>query len=225
MPAHILIIEDDPSIGKLLRRALLLEKYDIELAATGYDGLDAFTRNRPDLVILDLMLPGIDGIEVCHRIREISTLPILMLTAKAEIDDRVLGLDSGADDYVTKPFDIDELLARVRALLRRSETQPPRQTLQFADLVMDTAARSVHRGSREIDLTAREFDILELFLRHPNQVLTRAQIYDDIWSYDFGGESNIIEVYVRYLRTKLEAAGEPRLIHTKRGAGYILREP
>ena len=225
MPAHILIIEDDPSIGKLLRRALLLEKYDIELAATGYDGLDAFTRNRPDLVILDLMLPGIDGIEVCHRIREISTLPILMLTAKAEIDDRVLGLDSGADDYVTKPFDIDELLARVRALLRRSETQPPRQTLQFADLVVDTAARSVHRGEREIELTAREFDILDLFLRHPKQVLTRAQIFDEIWSYDFGGESNIIEVYVRYLRTKLEAAGEPRLIHTKRGAGYILREP
>lgn len=225
MPAHILIIEDDPSIGKLLRRSFLLEKYEIDMAATGYEGLDAFTRNRPDLVILDLMLPGIDGIEVCHRMREVSNLPILMLTARAEIDDRVLGLDSGADDYVTKPFDIDEVLARVRALLRRSETQAPRQTLQFADLVMDTAARSVRRGQREIELTAREFDILELFLRHPNQVLTRAQIYDDIWSYDFGGESNIIEVYVRYLRTKLEAEGEPRLIHTKRGAGYILREP
>lgn len=225
MPARILIIEDDPSIGKLLRRSFLLEKYEIDMAATGYEGLDAFTRNRPDLVILDLMLPGIDGIEVCHRMREVSNLPILMLTARAEIDDRVLGLDSGADDYVTKPFDIDEVLARVRALLRRSETQAPRQTLQFADLVMDTAARSVRRGQREIELTAREFDILELFLRHPNQVLTRAQIYDDIWSYDFGGESNIIEVYVRYLRTKLEAEGELRLIHTKRGAGYILREP
>lgn len=224
MPARILIIEDDPSIGKLLRRSFLLEKYEIDMAATGYEGLDAFTRSRPDLVILDLMLPGIDGIEVCHRMREVSNLPILMLTAKAEIDDRVLGLDSGADDYVTKPFDIDEVLARVRALLRRSETQAPRQTLQFADLVMDTAARSVRRGQREIELTAREFDILELFLRHPNQVLTRAQIYDDIWSYDFGGESNIIEVYVRYLRTKLEAEGESRLIHTKRGAGYILRE-
>ncbi len=224
MPARILIVEDDPSIGKLLRRSFLLEKYEIDMAATGYEGLDAFTRNRPDLVILDLMLPGIDGIEVCHRMREVSNLPILMLTARAEIDDRVLGLDSGADDYVTKPFDIDEVLARVRALLRRSETQAPRQTLQFADLLMDTAARSVRRGQREIELTAREFDILELFLRHPNQVLTRAQIYDDIWSYDFGGESNIIEVYVRYLRTKLEAEGEPRLIHTKRGAGYILRE-
>lgn len=224
MSARILIIEDDPSIGKMLRRSLLLEKYEVELATTGYDGLDAFNRNRPDLVILDLMLPGIDGIEVCRRLREVSSLPILMLTAKAEIEDRVLGLDSGADDYVIKPFDIDEVLARVRALLRRVETPTPPSTLQFADLVVDTAARSAHRGAREIDLTAREFDILELFLRHPNQVLTRAQIYDDIWSYDFGGESNIIEVYVRYLRTKLEAAGEPRLIHTKRGAGYILRE-
>lgn len=224
MPIRILIIEDDPSIGKMLRRSLLLEQYEVELATTGYDGLDAFNRDRPDLVILDLMLPGIDGIEVCRRMREVSNLPIFMITARSEIEDRVLGLDSGADDYAIKPFDIDEVLARVRALLRRIETQPPPQTLRFADLMMDISARSVRRGQREVELTAREFDILELFLRHPNQVLTRAQIYDDIWSYDFGGESNIIEVYVRYLRTKLEAGGEPRLIHTKRGAGYILRE-
>ncbi|MBX7236298.1 MAG: response regulator transcription factor [Caldilineales bacterium] len=224
MPIRILIVEDDPSIGKLLRRSLLLEEYEVELATTGYDGLDAFNRDRPDMVILDLMLPGIDGIEVCRRIREVSNLPIFMITARSTIEDRVLGLDSGADDYSVKPFDIDEVLARVRALLRRVEIQAPPQILRFADLVMDVAARSVHRGEREVELTAREFDILELFLRHPNQVLTRAQIYDDIWSYDFGGESNIIEVYVRYLRTKLEAGGELRLIYTKRGAGYILRE-
>ncbi|NOX63422.1 MAG: response regulator transcription factor [Chloroflexi bacterium] len=221
----ILIIEDDPSIGKLLRRSLLLEGYDVEMALNGFEGLKAFSAHRPDLVILDLMLPGIDGIEVCRRIREESDAPIIMLTARDAVDDRVLGLDSGADDYVTKPFDIDELLARVRAQLRRVESQPQKRVLKFADLTMDTAARSVFRGDREIELTAREFDLLELFMRHPNQVLTRSQIYEEIWNYDFGGESNIIEVYIRYLRTKLEAEGEPRLIHTKRGAGYILREP
>lgn len=224
MSIKILIIEDDPSIGKLLRRALILEGYETDLSDDGYKGLDAFSKEEPDLVILDLMLPGIDGIEVCRRIRETSPLPILMLTARDMVEDRVLGLDSGADDYVTKPFDPDELLARVRALLRRSESQPQNEVLELADLVMDTAARSVYRDQREVELTAREFDMLELFMRHPNQVLTRAQIYDDIWHYDFGGSSNIIEVYIRYLRTKLEAEGESRLIHTKRGAGYILRE-
>ncbi|MCW5858022.1 MAG: response regulator transcription factor [Caldilineales bacterium] len=203
MPIRILIVEDDPSIGKLLRRSLLLEEYEVELATTGYDGLDAFNRDRPDMVILDLMLPGIDGIEVCRRIREVSNLPIFMITARSTIEDRVLGLDSGADDYSVKPFDIDEVLARVRALLRRVEIQAPPQILRFADLVMDVAARSVHRGEREVELTAREFDILELFLRHPNQVLTRAQIYDDIWSYDFGGESRLSSSLAAYLRTKL----------------------
>ncbi|RME82884.1 MAG: DNA-binding response regulator [Caldilineae bacterium] len=225
MPAKILIIEDDPSIGKLLRRALLLERYEATLVADGFEGLRAFAEEEPDLIILDLMLPGIDGIEVCKRIREESNVPIIMLTARDMVEDRVEGLDSGADDYVTKPFDIDELLARVRAHLRRVEAQPQKPVLQFADLVMDTAARSVRRGDREIELTAREFDLLELFMRHPNQVLTRSQIYDEIWDYDFGGSSNIIEVYIRYLRTKLEKEGEPRLIYTKRGAGYILREP
>ncbi len=225
MSARILIIEDDPSIGKLLRRALLLEGYEARLVADGLQGLDAFRSDNPDLIILDLMLPGIDGIEVCKRIREESDVPILMLTARDTVEDRVLGLDSGADDYVIKPFDIDELLARVRAQLRRAEHHQPKQILEFADLVMDTAARTVRRGDREIELTAREFDLLELFMRHPNQVISRAQIFDEIWNYDFGGESNIIEVYIRYLRTKLEAGGEPRLIHTKRGAGYILRQP
>lgn len=221
----ILIIEDDPSIGKLLLRSLLFEGYDVEMATDGYQGLEMFIKHRPDLIILDLMLPGLDGIEVCQRIREESDAPIIMLTARDSVDDRVLGLDSGADDYVTKPFDVDELLARVRAQIRRIESAPQKRILKFADLVMDTGARSVYRGDREIELTAREFDLLELFMRHPNQVLSRSQIYEEIWNYDFGGESNIIEVYIRYLRTKLEAEGEPRLIHTKRGAGYILREP
>ncbi len=225
MSVHILIVEDDPAIGKLLRRALLLEGYETTLVGNGSEGLEAFYSLKPDLIILDLMLPGIDGVEVCKRIREESDVPILMLTARDQVDDRVLGLDSGADDYVTKPFDIDELLARLRAQLRRIERKPEKQILEFADLVVDPAARSVKRGEREIELTAREFDLLELFMRHPNQVLSRAQIFDEIWNYDFGGESNIIEVYIRYLRTKLEAGGEPRLIHTKRGAGYILREP
>jgi DNA-binding response OmpR family regulator len=225
MPTKILIVEDDPSIGKLLRRALLLEGYEARLVQDGSAGLSAFHEEHPDLIILDLMLPGIDGIEVCKRIREESDVPILMLTARDTVNDRVLGLDSGADDYVVKPFDIDELLARVRAQLRRAEHKQPKQILEFADLVMDTAARTVRRGNREVELTAREFDLLELFMRHPNQVISRSQIYDEIWDYDFGGESNIIEVYIRYLRTKLEAEGEPRLIYTKRGAGYILRQP
>jgi two-component system response regulator MprA len=226
MPAQILIIEDDPKIGKLLRRALILDDYETHFVHNGFEGLRAFAENEPDLIILDIMLPSIDGIEVCKRIRAESSVPILMLTALDRVEDRVRGLDSGADDYVSKPFDIDELLARVRAQLRRSEAQPAKkQILTIADLTMDTAARSVHRHDREVDLTAREFNILELFLRHPNQVLTRTQIYDEIWDYDFGGNSNIIEVYIRYLRTKLEAEGEPRLIYTKRGAGYILREP
>lgn len=225
MSTKILIIEDDPSIGKLLRRAFLLEGYEARLVQNGLDGLSAFRQEDPDLIILDLMLPGIDGIEVCKRLRDESETPILMLTARDTVEDRVLGLDSGADDYVIKPFDIDELLARVRAQLRRAEHTQPNQFLEFADMVMDTAARTVHRKEREIELTAREFDLLELFMHHPNQVISRTQIYDEIWDYDFGGESNIIEVYIRYLRTKLEAGGEPRLIYTKRGAGYILRQP
>ncbi len=224
MTARILIIEDDPSIGKLLRRALMLEGYAVEWATTGLEGLRLFAQTTPDLIILDLMLPELDGIEVCRRLRETSQVPIVMLTARDAVEDRVLGLDSGADDYVVKPFDVDELLARLRAHLRRTQQSRTAQVLRFADLVVDTTSRSVRRGNREIELTAREFDLLVLFMRHPNQVLTRSQIYDEIWSYDFGGESNIIEVYIRYLRMKLEAGGEPRLIHTKRGVGYILHE-
>jgi DNA-binding response OmpR family regulator len=170
------------------------------------------------------MLPGMDGIEVCKRIRSVSTLPILMLTARDAVPDRVVGLDAGADDYMVKPFAFDELLARLRALFRRRQSDTPTDQLQFVDLTLNRRTRQVFRGEEEIQLTAKEFDLLELFLRHPNQVLTREVIYEHIWNYDFGGESNIIEVYVRYLRTKLEAEDRPRLIQTVRGVGYALRE-
>jgi two-component system response regulator MprA len=169
------------------------------------------------------MLPGIDGLEVCRRLRLESDVPILMLTVKDAVADRVLGLDAGADDYLVKPFDLNELLARLRALLRRAKPEEP-AILQFEDLKLDTGTHQAFRGDREIDLTAKEFDLLELFMQHPRQVLTREVIFDRVWSYDFGGESNIIEVYVRYLRQKTEAGGEPRLIHTVRGVGYVLRK-
>jgi two-component system response regulator MprA len=169
------------------------------------------------------MLPGMDGLEVCHRLRTGGSIPILMLTAKDTVQDRIQGLDAGADDYMIKPFNLDELLARVRALLRR--TQPERiPVLKFADLSLDTGSRQAQRGERTISLTAKEYELLELFLRHPKQVLTREVIFDRVWGYDFGGESNVLEVYIRYLRQKLESEGEPRLIHTVRGVGYVLRE-
>jgi two-component system response regulator MprA len=170
------------------------------------------------------MLPGLDGLEVCQRLRAAGNVPILMLTAKDTVADRVEGLDAGADDYLVKPFEFDELLARIRALLRRAKPEGAPEVLAFADLKLDTGTHQVFRGEREIELTAKEFELLELFLRHPRQVLTRDVIYDRVWGYDFGGESNIIEVYVRYLRQKTEGAQEPRLIHTVRGVGYVLRE-
>jgi two-component system response regulator MprA len=169
------------------------------------------------------MLPGIDGIEVCRRLRAAGKVPILMLTAKDSVSDRVVGLDAGADDYLVKPFNLDELLARIRALLRRTTT-PKLKEYDFEDLKLDTGTRRAYRGERIIDLTAKEYELLELFMRHPRQVLTREMIYDDVWGYDFGGESNIIEVYVRYLRQKLEESEEGRLLHTVRGMGYVLRE-
>jgi len=169
------------------------------------------------------MLPGIDGLEVCQRLRAASKVPILMLTAKDTVQDRVQGLDAGADDYIVKPFQVEEFLARVRALLRRTEAERA-PVLKFADLELDTRTRQARRGQRVIPLTAREFDLLELFMRHPRQVLTREMIFDRIWGYDFSGESNVLDVYIRYLRQKLEAEGEPRLIHTLRSVGYVLRE-
>lgn len=223
MNERILIIEDDEGIVKILKRSLAYEGYQVEAAYDGEKGLQAARERHPDLVILDLMLPSIDGVEVCMRLRASSKVPILMLTARDSLQDRVEGLDAGADDYVVKPFELDELVARVRALLRRS--QPERTpTLNFADLTLDTSTREASRKNRKISLTAKEYDLLELFLRHPRQVLTREVIFDRVWGYDFGGESNVLDVYIRYLRQKLEASGEPRLLHTIRSVGYVLRE-
>lgn len=223
MNERILIIEDDPAILKVLQRGLAYEGYLVDVATDGRSGLNMARDNHPDLVILDWMLPAMDGLEVCRRLRVGGGLPILMLTAKDTIQDRVQGLDAGADDYLVKPFNLDELLARMRALLRR--TQPERiQVYKFADLTLDTGSRQITRGTRSIQLTAKEYELLELFLRHPRQVLTRDVIFDRVWGYDFGGESNVLEVYIRYLRLKLETPGEERLLHTVRGVGYVLRE-
>ena len=223
MGSRVLVVDDDRKIGSLLRRALTAEGYIVEVAANGVDGLQAAQDRPPELVILDVMMPGLDGIEVCRRLRANSSLPILMLTAKDEVRDRVIGLDAGADDYLVKPFDLEELLARVRAQLRR-RTQQDERVLSFSDVVVDTVARIVRRGNRTIELTVKEYDLLLLFLRHPNQVLARQLILERVWGYDFGGETNVLDVYVGYLRSKLEAGGERRLIQTIRGVGYVLRE-
>lgn len=223
MNERILIIEDDPAILKILQRGLSYEGYVVDIATEGRTGLNLARDHHPDLVILDWMLPGMDGLEVCRRLRTGGSLPILMLTAKDTIQDRVQGLDAGADDYLVKPFNLDELLARIRALLRRTQTER-QQVYKFADLTMDSASRQVTRGDRLVQLTAKEYELLELFLRHPRQVLTREVIFDRVWGYDFGGESNVLEVYIRYLRQKLEAGNELRLIHTVRGVGYVMRE-
>lgn len=225
MSARILVIEDDEGITRFLRRGLAYEGYTVDVAIDGQLGLIAARDNPPDLVVLDLMLPGIDGLEVCRRLRAGGEVPILILTAKDGVNDRVLGLDMGADDYMVKPFDLDELLARIRALLRRSQPASRPKVMRFADLSLDTGTRQASRGDRVISLTAKEYELLDLFMLHPRQVLTRDVIFDRVWGYDFGGESNIIEVYIRYLRQKLEEDGEPRLLHTVRGMGYVLREP
>lgn len=223
MAERILVIEDEPKIADFLRRGLTYEGFTVEVAWDGESGLKAARDNPPDLVILDVMLPGLDGYEVCRRLRAAGPVPILMLTAKDAVPDRVKGFESGADDYVVKPFAFEELIARVRALLRRAH--PIEETvLHFADLTLNVTTREVTRGNRKIELTTKEFDLLHFFMRHPRQVLTRELIYDRIWGYDFDGESNILEVYIRYLRNKLEQNGEPRLIQTVRGVGYALRE-
>ena len=225
MAERILVVEDEARIASLISRGLRLEGYQVDVAPNGETALDKAFSNPPDLVILDVMLPDLDGLEVCRQLRAAGAEePVLMLTAKDAIPDRVAGLDAGADDYLVKPFAFDELLARIRALFRRTAPPETNAPLLFADLELNPATRRARRGEREIELTAKEYDVLDLFMRHPNQVLTRDIIYDRIWGYDFGGESNIIEVYIRYLRAKLEAAGEPRLIHTVRGVGYALRE-
>ena len=220
---RILVVDDDPEIVSFLKRGLTYEGYTVDTAGDGTEALARAREAEPDLAILDITMPGIDGLEVSRRLRQASKVPIIMLTAKGSVTDRVKGLDSGADDYLVKPFAFDELLARIRALLRRSQITEG-EALRFMDLSLDTSSREVRRGNDVIQLTAQEFDLLELLLRHPRQVLRRDMIYEKVWGYDFGGESNVIEVYMRYLRSKLEAGGQPRLIHTVRGVGYVLRE-
>jgi two-component system, OmpR family, response regulator MprA len=225
--SSILVIDDDARIVSLLRRALTYEGYTVRTALTGGAGLASARDEPPHMIVLDLMLPDVDGYEVCRRVRAAGNIPVLMLTARDEVEDRVRGLDDGADDYLVKPFALEELLARVRVLLRRAQAQaaaePP--VLRFEDLELDMASREAKRGPRAIQLSTKEFQLLSLFMRHPRQVLTRDTIMDQVWGYDYSGESNVLEVYVGYLRSKLEAGGEPRLIYTVRGAGYVLRAP
>ena len=224
MPAHILVVDDDEQIRSPLRRLLALEGFSVAVAVDGEDALRKAAERFPDLVVLDVMMPGLDGIEVCRRLRAADQrLCIIMLTARDAVPDRVLGLETGADDYVVKPFAFDELLARVRGCLRRLEGNGQSE-LRFADLKMDPRTRDVVRGNRAVNLTATEFELLRLFLQNPRVVLTRDRIYEGVWGYEFEGESKVIEVYISQLRQKLEAEGESRLIHTIRGAGYALRD-
>jgi two-component system response regulator MprA len=225
--ALVLIIEDDRSISAMLRRGLTFEGYQVTLAESGPQGLERARGIAPDLVILDVMLPGMSGFEVCKRLRADGlAVPIIMLTARDEVSDRVAGLDAGADDYLVKPFAFPELLARLRALLRRHDGRgggAEHEQLTYGDLTLDTRTRFAYRGQRQIELTTREYDLLHYFLQHPNQVLTRDQIMERVWGFDFPGESNVLEVYVSNLRRHLEEDGEPRLLQTVRGAGYALR--
>jgi len=223
----ILVVDDERAVRDSLRRALELEGYEIELAGDGNEALSTLGRDepQPDAVILDVLMPGVDGLEVCRRLRAAGNhVPVLMLTARDEVENRVAGLDAGADDYVTKPFALEELLARVRALLRRAADIDGGEMLMFADVTLDLGTREVRRSGRLIELTRTEFALLELFLRNPRQVLTRSIIFERVWGYDFGFASNSLDVYIGYLRRKTEAGGEPRLIHTVRGVGYALRE-
>jgi two-component system response regulator MprA len=224
-PSYVAIVDDDGAIRTALGRALRMENYEVDLFEDGLSALKAVQLRAPDAIVLDLQLPDIDGLEVCRRIRRAGdTTPILMLTARDAVNDRVEGLDVGADDYLVKPFDLAELLARLRALLRRhSFAEGDEAVLRFEDLSMNPATREVRRGDRPIELTKIEFDLLELFLHHPRQVLTRDQILDLVWGYTFDSGTNSLAVYIGYLRRKLEESGEPRLIQTVRGVGYALR--
>jgi DNA-binding response OmpR family regulator len=224
MSMTILLVEDEVKLARFVELELGSEGYLVSVAHDGLTGLTMARESPPDLVILDWMMPGMTGVEVCRRLRATgSKVPVILLTAKDEVSDRVTGLDAGADDYVVKPFSIEELLARVRAHLRRTHEDDP-ERLQFADLTLNRRTREVFRNGRAIELTAKEFDLLDYLLSHPRQVITRDQILEKVWGYDFMGDSNIIEVYVRYLRLKLEEQGEKRLIQTVRGVGYVLRD-
>ncbi|MEV5506245.1 response regulator transcription factor [Streptomyces orinoci] len=227
--ARILIVDDEPAVREALRRSLAFEGYATVLAVDGLDALEKAAAHQVDLIVLDVLMPRMDGLTAARRLRSSgATTPILMLTARDTVGDRVTGLDAGADDYLVKPFELDELLARIRALLRRSSyavapAAEESQVLTFADLRMDLATREVTRGSRRVELTRTEFTLLELFLAHPRQVLTREQILKTVWGFEFEPSSNSLDVYVMYLRRKTEAGGEPRLVHTVRGVGYVLR--
>jgi two-component system, OmpR family, response regulator MprA len=225
-PMRILVVDDERAVRESLRRALELEGYEIDLAEDGEQALERLEgQAEPDAVVLDVLMPRVDGLEVCRRLRSNgSRLPVLLLTARVEVENRVAGLDAGADDYVTKPFALEELLARLRALLRRT-TDGTGEVLRFADLELDPGTREVRRGGDSIELTRTEFSLLELFMRNPRQVLTRSVIFERVWGYDFGYASNSLDVYIGYLRRKTEAGGKPRLIHTVRGVGYSLRQP
>ncbi|MEV5484856.1 MULTISPECIES: response regulator transcription factor [Streptomyces] len=229
-PARILIVDDEPAVREALQRSLVFEGYVTEQAVDGLDAVEKVASGDPELIVLDVLMPRMDGLTAARRLRASGvTVPILMLTARDTVGDRVTGLDAGADDYLVKPFELDELLARIRALLRRSGyaagggASEEGETLSFADLRMDLATREVTRGGRPVELTRTEFTLLEMFLAHPRQVLTREQILKAVWGFDFEPTSNSLDVYVMYLRRKTEAAGEPRLVHTVRGVGYVLR--
>jgi two-component system response regulator MprA len=225
---RVLIVDDEPAVRAALDRALRLDGYDVTLAEDGRAALDRLADTRQDAVILDVAMPGVDGLEVCRRLRDAGDrTPVLMLTARDAIDDRVAGLDAGADDYLVKPFALKELKARLRALLRRADgagAGDDGSVLRFADLSLDREAWEARRGARVLELSRTEFQLLALFLEHPKQVLTRSQIFERVWGYDFGSSSNSLGVYMGYLRRKTEEGGEPRLLHTVRGVGYVLRE-
>ena len=220
----VLVVDDDRKITDMLRRTLTYEGYSVVTAADGHEALSQVQSQRPDVVVLDWLMPGLDGIEVAKRMRAADCAPILMLTARDAVGDRVKGLDSGADDYLVKPFAPAELLARVRALLRRTDAGDNESPLSFADLYLDPVTRETRRGSRSFELSPREFDLLSYLLRYPRRVLPRNRILQDVWGYDFDGYENVLEVYIGYLRTKTEADDEPRLIQTVRGVGYVLRD-
>jgi DNA-binding response OmpR family regulator len=224
MTAHILLVEDEVKLARFVELELGYEGYKVTVTHDGLSGLTAARESQPDLVIVDWMLPGLTGLEICRRLRTTGDqVPVILLTAKDEVSDRVAGLDAGADDYVLKPFTVEQLLARVKSHLRAYQEVDP-DLLKFEDLTLNRRTREVKRGKRSIDLTAKEFDLLDYFLAHPRQVITRDRILESVWGYDFMGDSNIIEVYIRYLRIKLEAEHEKRLIQTVRGVGYVLRE-
>ena len=224
--SQILVVDDEPAVRRALSRALSLERYAVALAADGAQALERLATERFDMIVLDVSMPKVSGIEVCRRLRAAGErTPVLMLTARDGIDDRVAGLDAGADDYLVKPFALRELMARVRALLRRHDETAAASLLTFEDLSLDVAAHVARRGETRIELTRTEFSLLEVFLRHPRQVLTRTTIFEQVWGYDFGTASNTLGVYIGYLRRKTEPGGAPRLLHTVRGVGYVLRGP